>query len=97
MPDIRVLLVDDQELFRAGIARILDAQEGITVVGEAQVVILALVLGVDDPLACELAPGRPPFPIADDGIVGDAAEVLLGEVIILAGLGDLAGTFLDPR
>ncbi|GAA1809056.1 response regulator transcription factor [Nostocoides veronense] len=35
MPDIRVLLVDDQELFRAGIARILDAQEGITVVGEA--------------------------------------------------------------
>jgi len=33
--DIRVLLVDDQELFRAGIARILDAQEGITVAGEA--------------------------------------------------------------
>ncbi|MCA0292869.1 MAG: response regulator transcription factor [Actinobacteria bacterium] len=35
MNDIRVLLVDDQELFRAGIARILDAQEGITVAGEA--------------------------------------------------------------
>jgi DNA-binding NarL/FixJ family response regulator len=33
--DIRVLLVDDQELFRAGIARILAAQDGITVVGEA--------------------------------------------------------------
>jgi len=33
--DIRVLLVDDQELFRAGIARILEAQEGITVAGEA--------------------------------------------------------------
>ncbi len=35
MNDIRVLLVDDQELFRAGIARILEAQEGITVAGEA--------------------------------------------------------------
>lgn len=35
MSDIRVLLVDDQELFRDGIARILQAQEGITVVGEA--------------------------------------------------------------
>jgi len=32
---IRVLLVDDQELFRAGIARILAAQDGIEVVGEA--------------------------------------------------------------
>lgn len=30
---IRVLLVDDQELFRAGIQVILDAQDGITVVG----------------------------------------------------------------
>lgn len=35
MNDIRVLLVDDQELFRTGIARILEAQEGITVAGEA--------------------------------------------------------------
>jgi DNA-binding NarL/FixJ family response regulator len=33
--DIRVLLVDDQELFRAGIARILAAQDGIVVIGEA--------------------------------------------------------------
>lgn len=32
---IRVLLVDDQELFRAGIQVILDAQEGISVVGTA--------------------------------------------------------------
>ena len=35
MSDIRVLLVDDQELFRAGIARILAAQDGIVVIGEA--------------------------------------------------------------
>ncbi|MEI2776581.1 MAG: response regulator transcription factor [Tetrasphaera sp.] len=35
MSDIGVLLVDDQELFRAGVARILNAHDGITVVGEA--------------------------------------------------------------
>ena len=33
---IRVLLADDQELVRAGFAMILDAQEGIEVVGEAE-------------------------------------------------------------
>ena len=33
--EIRVLLVDDQELFRAGVARILNAQDRLTVVGEA--------------------------------------------------------------
>jgi DNA-binding NarL/FixJ family response regulator len=33
--DIRVLLVDDQELFRAGVAVIVGAQEGMTVVGQA--------------------------------------------------------------
>ena len=33
--DIRVLLVDDQELFRAGVAVIIDAQDGMTVVGQA--------------------------------------------------------------
>jgi DNA-binding NarL/FixJ family response regulator len=32
---IRVLLVDDQELFRAGVAVILDAQPGMQVVGQA--------------------------------------------------------------
>ena len=32
---IRVLLVDDQELLRAGFRMVLDAQEGISVVGEA--------------------------------------------------------------
>ncbi|HTW16064.1 MAG TPA: response regulator transcription factor [Nocardioides sp.] len=32
---IRVLLVDDQELFRAGVAVIVDAQEGMSVVGQA--------------------------------------------------------------
>jgi DNA-binding NarL/FixJ family response regulator len=32
---IRVLLVDDQELFRAGVAVIIDAQEGMAVVGQA--------------------------------------------------------------
>jgi DNA-binding NarL/FixJ family response regulator len=32
---IRVLLVDDQELFRAGLAVIIDAQDGMGVVGEA--------------------------------------------------------------
>ena len=35
MSDITVLLADDQELFRAGVARILNAQDGIAVVGEA--------------------------------------------------------------
>lgn len=34
-PDIRVLLVDDQELFREGVRVIVDAQEGMTVVGSA--------------------------------------------------------------
>jgi DNA-binding NarL/FixJ family response regulator len=33
--DIRVLLVDDQELFRAGVQVIINAQEGMTVVGSA--------------------------------------------------------------
>jgi DNA-binding NarL/FixJ family response regulator len=33
--DITVLVVDDQELFRAGVVVILNAQEGIRVVGEA--------------------------------------------------------------
>ena len=33
---IRVLLVDDQELFRAGIAVIIDAQPGLCVVGQAE-------------------------------------------------------------
>jgi DNA-binding NarL/FixJ family response regulator len=32
---IRVLLVDDQELFRAGVAVIVDAQDGMNVVGQA--------------------------------------------------------------
>ena len=35
MTDIRVLLVDDQDLFREGVAVILGAQEGIEVVGQA--------------------------------------------------------------
>ncbi|MCM4080135.1 response regulator [Paractinoplanes hotanensis] len=34
-PPIRVLLADDQELFRAGLKVIIDAQDGMTVVGEA--------------------------------------------------------------
>ncbi len=34
-PDIRVLLVDDQDLFRSGVSVIVDAQEGLTVVGQA--------------------------------------------------------------
>ncbi|GAB6900075.1 response regulator [Kineosporia succinea] len=34
-PDIRVLLVDDQELFRAGVQVIINAQAGMTVVGAA--------------------------------------------------------------
>ena len=35
MSDIRVLLVDDQDLFREGVAVIVDAQDGMTVVGSA--------------------------------------------------------------
>ena len=35
MSDIRVLLVDDQELFREGVRVIVDAQEGMEVVGSA--------------------------------------------------------------
>ena len=35
MEDIRVLLVDDQELFRAGVAVIIDAQVGMRVIGQA--------------------------------------------------------------
>jgi DNA-binding NarL/FixJ family response regulator len=35
MKDLRVLLVDDHEVVRAGIKSLLDAQDGITVVGEA--------------------------------------------------------------
>jgi DNA-binding NarL/FixJ family response regulator len=36
MDPVRVLLVDDQELFRAGVAVILDAQDGLAVVGQAE-------------------------------------------------------------
>ncbi|GLY26777.1 response regulator transcription factor [Kineosporia sp. NBRC 101731] len=35
LPDIRVLLVDDQELFRAGVQVIINAQPGMAVVGSA--------------------------------------------------------------
>lgn len=35
MTEIEVLLVDDQELFRAGVAVIVDAQDGMRVVGQA--------------------------------------------------------------
>jgi DNA-binding NarL/FixJ family response regulator len=35
LPDIRVLLVDDQDLFREGVRVIVDAQDGMTVVGTA--------------------------------------------------------------
>jgi DNA-binding NarL/FixJ family response regulator len=35
MTDISVLLVDDQDLFREGVAVIVDAQDGMTVVGSA--------------------------------------------------------------
>ena len=35
MTDIRVLLVDDQDLFREGVKVIVDAQEGMSVVGSA--------------------------------------------------------------
>ena len=35
MSDIRVLLVDDQDLFREGVRVIVDAQEGMTVAGSA--------------------------------------------------------------
>src|SRR5690554_1224072 len=35
MSEVRVLIVDDQALVREGIATILDAQPGITVVGQA--------------------------------------------------------------
>jgi DNA-binding NarL/FixJ family response regulator len=34
-PDVRVLLVDDQDLFREGVTVIVDAQPGMTVVGSA--------------------------------------------------------------
>jgi DNA-binding NarL/FixJ family response regulator len=44
---IRVLLVDDQELFREGVRVIVDAQEGMTVVGTAADGLEALQL-VDD-------------------------------------------------
>jgi len=36
MPDIRVLIVDDHAILRDGIRSLLDRQEGITVVGEAE-------------------------------------------------------------
>jgi DNA-binding NarL/FixJ family response regulator len=42
--DIRVLLVDDQELFRAGVATIIDAQDGMHVVGQASDGLQALQL-----------------------------------------------------
>lgn len=48
--DIRVLLVDDQELFRAGVAVIIDAQDGMGVVGQAGDGLEAVAL------ADELAP-----------------------------------------
>jgi len=35
-PDVRVLVVDDQQLIRDGIASMLDIQEGVVVVGTAQ-------------------------------------------------------------
>src|SRR6202021_2048050 len=45
---IRVLVVDDQELVRLGFCVILDAADGITVVGEAANGEAALSQGADD-------------------------------------------------
>ena len=42
---IRVLLVDDQDLFREGVKVIVDAQEGMTVVGSAGDGLEAVRLG----------------------------------------------------
>ena len=48
---VRVLIADDQELVRAGLRKLLDAEDGITVVGEAadggQAVTLATRLAPD--------------------------------------------------
>ncbi|MGK4584180.1 response regulator [Kitasatospora sp. HPMI-4] len=41
---IRILLVDDEELVRAGLRAVLDAQDGLTVVGEAEDGAQALAL-----------------------------------------------------
>jgi DNA-binding NarL/FixJ family response regulator len=44
---LRVLVVDDQDLFRGGFALILDAQDGITVVGEASDGAAAITAAVE--------------------------------------------------
>lgn len=44
VPDVRVLLVDDQPLLRAGIGTILDAQPGLSVVGQAGTGVEAVAL-----------------------------------------------------
>jgi DNA-binding NarL/FixJ family response regulator len=58
---IRVLLADDQELLRAGFRMVLDAQEGIEVVGEAgdgdEAVVLSGRLGPDVVLMDVRMPG----------------------------------------
>ena len=66
MTEISVLLVDDQDLFREGVRVIVDAQEGMTVVGAAADGLEAVQLvdelermGTRVDTACD-APGAPP-------------------------------------
>jgi len=71
MTDIRVLVVDDQELVRAGFCVILDAADGITVAGEAGDGAAAVTL------AAELAPDVVLMDIRMPGLDGLAAARLI--------------------
>jgi DNA-binding NarL/FixJ family response regulator len=71
---IRVLLADDQALIRAGFRALLDAQEGIEVVGEA----------ADGEEAIRLTRAREPRPSPELGQLSEREREVMG--LVAAGL-----------
>ncbi len=65
---IRVLVADDQDIVRTGLAMILDAQPGIEVVGEAATVVRPIepLTSREEEVMIPVAQGRTNSEIADD-------------------------------
>jgi two-component system, NarL family, response regulator NreC len=81
MNPVRVLICDDHALVRAGIAKLLEAEEGISVIGEAadgdEAVDLTLELEPDVVLLDVVMPGRSGIEVLPDLLAAGAATRVL--------------------